>query len=138
MKSNLIMLVLAMSQLVLVGCGGGSGSSSTQSSPNQSMDTPSSSPDSTSPPSNNLSNVIEVNPLRDLGLDKGDQVCFRIKSYNNVEVSDFSKPICSKIKNSTQLMLSWNDADGNVIGYYVYFGSSKKKVNEYLADVIES
>ena len=52
--------------------------------------------------------------------------------------SDFSKAICGKINNDTKLTLSWNKISGDVSGYYVYFGTNKNNVTNFLADVIES
>ncbi len=80
-------------------------------------------------------NSLTVNPLLDLGLGKGKSVCFRLKSYNNVTESDFSKAICGEIYNDQSLTLSWGSVTGNVDGYYVYFGTSENNVASFLADV---
>ena len=82
----------------------------------------------------NPPNSIEVDPLRDLGMDKG-YVCFRIKSYSNTDISNFSKPACTNIKNSDKFILAWAHGSGIILGYQVYFGKSAKKTNSYLTDV---
>ncbi len=131
----------------LYGCGGDSSSPSTaEGVPNIASATPGAKPNTefkrtpkTTPPlTSGLPNSIEINPLRDLGLEKGENICFRLKSYNNVTESDFSKAICGKINNDNSLILSWEDVIGNVDGYYVYFGKNKNNVANFLADVIES
>ena len=147
MKSILTVLVtLVVSQSILIGCGGG-GSSSTLAEASNSPDnqaSPSSPPDNQAspnspPPENNLANSININPMRDLGLDQGKSACFKIKSYNNIGESEFSDAICGQVKNEQSLTLTWEDASGNVVGYYVYFGTNKDKAGDnFLADVIES
>lgn len=141
MKSTLKMLAaLVTITLSLAGCGGGGNSSSIspQDAPAPSPITPTASPDAQPTPSDNLSNLIEINPLRDLGLGKNDLVCFRIRSYNNVAESDLSDAACSVIKNDLLLTLSWSEVLGNIHGYYVYFGTNKNSATEFLADVTES
>ena len=124
-----VYLVLCLS---LNGCGGGgSSSSATEDLPNTSSATPPSSP-------SGLPNSIDINPLIDLGMVAGDNVCFRLKSYNNFTESDFSKAICSQIKNESALTLSWNQVSGNIIGYYIYFGPDKNSATNFLKDVFES
>ncbi len=76
-----------------------------------------------------------INPLRDLGIDKG-YVCFRVKAYSNTEISAFSSPACTYIKNSKNFKLSWAESSGPTIGYHVYFGSSAKRTNNFLTDVL--
>ena len=34
---------------------------------------------------------------RDLGLNNGEQVCFKIRAYDATEVSDYSAPVCTTI-----------------------------------------
>ena len=120
--------------LCLIACGGGSSSSVVDFAPN----TSSSPPSKPSEPSEQFSSLA-INPIADLGLTTGDNVCFSVKSYNNIAESDFSKAICSKVSNSNVLTLSWNKISGdNISGYYVYFGTNKNNVTNYLADVIES
>ncbi len=116
--------------------GGGSGSSSDTASLSQ-PSTPTGGSNNTSN-SPQFANTIEINPLRDLGLGVGDNVCFKIKAYNNVTESKFSGALCSTLKNETSVNLSWNDVPGNVVGYYVYYGTKKKDVNNFLVDVVES
>ncbi len=76
-----------------------------------------------------------INPLRDLGIDKG-YVCFRVKAYSNTEISVFSPPACTYIKNSKNFKLSWAESSGSTIGYHVYFGNSAKRTNNFLTDVL--
>lgn len=132
--------VSLLATILICGCGGGGGSSSQSGSPSSSTDGSANNPPSSknNPPSSNLSNSIVINPLRDLGRNKGDRVCFRIKSYNNVTESDFSGAICNTIKNSKSITLSWNSVPGDVLGYYVYYGIEKNNVSNFLEDVIES
>ncbi len=131
----------------LYGCGGDSSSPSTTeeiqefalAAPETTPKTESKPAPKTTPPLiSGLPNSIEINPLRDLGLEKGKNICFRLKSYNNVAESDFSKVICSQIKNDRRLTLSWSDVPGNVSGYFVYYGVSKNNATKFLIDVIES
>jgi len=157
MKSTLKMLAaLVTINISLAGCGGGGGNSSSispqdapapspitptaapEDAPAPSPITPTASPDAQPTPSDTLPNLIEINPLRDLGLGKNDLVCFRIKSYNNVAESDLSDAACSVIKNDLLLTLSWSEVLGNIHGYYVYFGTNKNSATEFLADVTES
>ena len=126
--------VLAIVSLIICGCGGGGSSSSEEQSAQSSLAPSSSSSSSLK----TLSNSIEIDPILELGLEKGEKVCFRIKSYNNVTESDFSGAICSVLKNEKTLSLSWNDVPGDVIGYLVYYGTNKKNANNLLRDVIES
>ena len=124
----------------IYGCGGGSNSSQSStglSSNNTSSEPSSSSPNNSSSSPNNFSSLI-INPLKDLGLNSGEQVCFRVKSYNNTLESDFSKAICGKINDSNKLTLSWNKSSGDVSGYYVYFGTNKNNATNFLANVLES
>ncbi len=124
--------------LLFSGCGGGGGSSSSDETSISNVPPPTNN-NTSSTPANVLSNFIDINPLRDLGLSKGEQVCFRLKSYNNVATSKFSKPICSKVKNEQYLTLTWETVSDKINGYYVYFGTNKNKADDnFLADVIES
>jgi hypothetical protein len=79
---------------------------------------------------------VNINPLRDLGIDKG-YICFRIKAYSNTEISKFSKPACTYRKNSKDFKLAWAKGPSSVIGYQVYFGDSAKKTETFLADVLQ-
>jgi hypothetical protein len=38
--------------------------------------------------------TVEYDPVVDLGLNIGDQACFRIKAYNAEGQSDFSDAVC--------------------------------------------
>ena len=76
-----------------------------------------------------------IDPLRDLGIDKG-YVCFRVKAYTNLEVSEFSQAICTYIKNSKKIKLAWNHSSKAIIGYQVYFGNSAKRTNNFISDVM--
>jgi hypothetical protein len=38
--------------------------------------------------------AVEYDPVVDLGLNIGDQACFRIKAYNAEGQSDFSDAVC--------------------------------------------
>ena len=81
--------------------------------------------------------AIKLHPLRDLGIEKGF-VCFRVKAYSNIEVSNFSKAVCTYIKNSKAVKLAWAPESSNsdaIIGYRVYFGNSAKKTNTLVTDV---
>ena len=129
--------ILSTILLFLYGCGGDSSSSS---SPNFSSSTPESatSTNSLSSSPETFTNLLTVNPLRDLGLGKGKNVCFRIKSYNNITESDFSNAFCGQIKDDLSITLAWNKSDGNIHGYYVYYGTNKYNATNYLADVLES
>ena len=143
MKSAVKLFVLHVAfMLILIGCGGKGSSSSAFEEPSgtssESSNTSQSSPESTPSLPKRLSNSIIVSPLRDLGMEKGESVCFRLKSYNNITESDFSKAICSQIKNDNRLTLIWNEASENVTGYYVFFGSNKKDSKQFLADIIQS
>ena len=125
MKNTIKLLAMSVAfAFCFTGCGGGSSSSSPPDVP------PSS--------SIGLPNSIVLNPLRDLALGAGDQVCFSVKSYNNISESAFSKTICGLINNNDSLTLSWNNASGDVVGYYVYFGSNRNDATNFLADVFES
>ena len=138
------LLKLIVFQLILIlciyGCGGGSNSSS--ESPISANNEPSaqskSSSSSNSDSTEKLSNLLKINPLRDLGLGKGENVCFRIKSYNNVAVSDFSKAICGQIMDDHSLTLLWSKVAGKISGYYVYYGTNKNNAENYLTDVLET
>ncbi len=128
MKNKIIFLITCMAlSYILIGCGGGG--SGSPSSGTSAENTGSSSGSFAS---------LEVNPITDLGLDTGSNVCFSIKSYNNITESDFSKAICSKIKNDGKLTLSWNKNPRSVSGYYVYYGTNKNNAKTFLADVITS
>ena len=83
----------------------------------------------------NPPSALNIDPLRDLGIDKG-YVCFRVKAYTNTEVSIFSKAACKYIKNSKKFRLTWVPSSNSVIGYRVYFGTSAKITNNFIADVI--
>ena len=131
MKSTCKVTVLSVFLvLTLIGCGGG-GSSDSEVIPNTT-----SLPPSTSSP--NQISSLAINPLSDLGLTEGQKVCFSIKSYNNTTESSFSDAICSQIKNENMLTLSWNKINGDITGYYVYYGTTKNNATNYLADVIQS
>jgi hypothetical protein len=135
MKSAIISLVVLVAfTLGLNGCGGnGSSSSTAETSPNTS------SPENLEPPSSSEQfKSFVINPLTELGLEVGNKVCFSVRAYNNVSESDFSKVICSQIKNDNVLILSWNKLPEKVNGYYVYFGTDINNANNFLADVIES
>lgn len=82
---------------------------------------------------------MKINPLRDLGLEKGKQACFRLKSYNNVTKSNFSNAACGRISNNHSLTLAWDKATGDITGYQIYFGTNGK-ISEmnFLADMIEN
>ena len=71
-------------------------------------------------------------------MGNGDNVCFRLKAYNNFTESDFSNAICSQIENDNTLTLSWDEVSGNIIGYYIYFGVDKNNATNFLKDVFES
>ncbi len=120
-------VLITLISLLLHGCGGGSSTSSVAES----------SPANQSSPSSQTQSVI-INPLLDLGLRKGDNVCFRIKAYNNVTESDFSGAICSIVKNEDALNLSWNDVPGNVVGYHVYYGTNKRNASNFIKNILES
>ena len=79
--------------------------------------------------------TVNIDPLRDLGLNKG-YVYFRVKAYSNIEISDFSKAICTYIKNSKKFNLAWASSSNSVIGYHIYFGTSAKITNNFIADVM--
>ncbi len=88
---------------------------------------------------NILANSLEINPTRDLGLATGENVCFKLKSYNNTATSNFSDAICSKIPDGESLTLTWESAPGDIVGYYVYFGTSTTNAgNNFLANVLEN
>ncbi len=76
-----------------------------------------------------------INPLRDLGKDKG-YICFRIKAYSNTKISSFSKPACTYLKNSNNIKLTWDQVNNSIIGYQVFFGDSAKKTENFLMDVL--
>jgi len=78
--------------------------------------------------------TLSINPILDLGIDKG-YVCFRVKAYSIREISDFSKAVCTYIKNSNQIKLTWIPSSNSVIGYHVYFGTSAKTTN-FITDVM--
>ena len=78
---------------------------------------------------------IDINPLRDLGLSKGENVCFRVKAYNTTSTSNFSNPICSRIRDLDYVTLTWNKAIGDVLGYYIYYGTNKNNSKTFLLDV---
>ena len=79
---------------------------------------------------------VYIDPNRDLGINKG-YVCFRIKAYSNREISDFSKALCTYIKNSNEIKLTWESSSSKyVIGYHLYFGNSAKKTNNFITDVM--
>jgi hypothetical protein len=120
MKNTIKLLAMSVAfAFCFTGCGGGSSSSSPSSS-------------------TGLPNSVVFNPLRDLALGAGDQVCFSIKSYNNISESTFSKAVCGLINNNDSLTLSWNEVSGDVVGYYVYFGSNRDDATNFLTDVFES
>ena len=137
MKNIVNPIVVLMAIFVgIQGCGGGSSSSSSgenliDTSSSSSKEPPTSSPSESS-------SSLAINPLSDLGLTKGDSVCFRLKAYNNVTESNYSKPICGQINNDHSLTLSWDNVSENVIGYYVYYGTNKNNAKNFIADVIES
>ena len=79
--------------------------------------------------------TVNIDPLLDLGLNKG-YVCFRVKAYSNIEVSKFSKAVCAYIKNPKKFNLAWAPSSNSVIGYHVYFGTSAKKTNNFISDVM--
>ncbi len=134
MKSILMPLTVCMTFLFLLnGCGGGGSSSTTDAL----SKTPSAAPQSP-PPSSGQFSSLTINPLVDLGLEAGNKVCFSVKAINRISESAYSKAICSQIKDDTNLTLSWNNITDNVIGYYVYFGTNKNNVTNFIADVIES
>ncbi len=149
-SKSLVLSSITFLCLTLVACGGGGSSSDAGSSIISDTSDPTTSPQNNSPtppkktpndsnnsnPRNTFANKIEINPLRDLGLGKGKNICFKLKSYNNVSESDFSKSICGKIKDNHLITLTWEDAIGNIVGYYVYFGTNKNNVKNYLADVL--
>ncbi len=150
-STNLVLFIITLFILTLGACGGGGGSSSeadtpvvsdTSSpnapSPKKSPNQPKQAPKKTDSPSSPkaLANLIEINPLRDLGFGKGESICFSLKSYNNITESNFSESICDKIKDDHSLTLTWNNAAGNISGYYVYFGTNKNNATNFLADVI--
>ena len=139
MKSTIILLAACMVlTFSLIGCGGGGSSSTTDTLPTTSS-SPSPSPKSSPQPSpSGQFSSLAINPLADLGLAAGDNVCFSVKSYNNFSESDFSKAVCGKIKDDNKLTLAWNKNTENVNGYYVYFGTDKNNATNFLADVIES
>ena len=78
---------------------------------------------------------LVINPMRDLGKSKG-YICFRIKAYSNTDTSEFSQPVCTYRKNSKNFGLAWDRGSNSVIGYQVFFGTSAKKTNKFLADII--
>ena len=78
---------------------------------------------------------VYIDPIRDLGINKG-YVCFRIKAYSNIEVSDFSRAVCGYIKNSKKIKLAWTPRSNSVIGYHVYFGTSAKITKKFITDVM--
>ena len=124
-KNTIILHATCMTfAFCLIGCGGGSGSSYSTTD--------------ASPTTPRQFSSLEINPLSDLGLEEGDSVCFKVKSYNNVTESDYSKPICSIIYDPLNLPLSWSEVTGKINGYYVYFGTNKNNATNFLADVIES
>lgn len=41
--------------------------------------------------------AVQYQVLRDLGALPGQQVCFKIKAYNNAATSGFSTPVCNKV-----------------------------------------
>ncbi|MDH3692491.1 MAG: hypothetical protein OEU36_23925 [Gammaproteobacteria bacterium] len=41
--------------------------------------------------------AVELRSDRDLGLSKGDQVCFKVKAYDATDVSNYSAPVCTTI-----------------------------------------
>lgn len=124
------------------GCGGGGSSNTSNINPETSNQ---SAPDSKSnasssnnkpqTPNNRAANKLAINPLIELGLQKGESVCFRLKSYNNTTTSGFSEPACGRIKNEQTLVLSWHNPSDEVVGYYVYFSQNNNQ-NKFLADVI--
>ena len=138
MKRSVILLAMSVIfAFCLIACGGGSSSSDVDFAPNTSSSPPTIPPEPLGP-SEQFSS-LSINPIADLGLITGDNVCFSVKSYNNIAVSDFSKTICSKVSNSNELTLSWNKITGdNISGYYVYFGTNKNNATNFLADIIES
>lgn len=83
-----------------------------------------------SPPS-----CVNVNPLRDPGIDKG-YICFRTKACSNTEISEFSKPACTYRKNSNNFKLDWAKGPSSVIGYQIYFGDSAKKMETFLVGIL--
>ncbi len=88
---------------------------------------------------NKNTQAIEINPMRDLGLEKGKQVCFSLKSYNNIAESSFSKAVCGRIRSNHSLTLVWEKAKGKISGYQIYFGKNRKTANEnFLTDMIEN
>ena len=132
-----LFVILSTILLFIYGCGGGSNSSDSSPYISSSTSESSTSPNYPSSSPESFTNSFTVNPLRDLGLGKGENVCFRIKSYNNIAISDFSKAICGQIKNDHKLTLSWNKVHGKIDGYYVYYGANKNKATNFLTDVIE-
>lgn len=151
-STNVVLFIIMLFCLTISACGGGGSSSDTSNvkvnnTSNPSTATPEKAPipqnqapnDNNSGKPNTLANFIELNPLRDLGVGKGKSICFKLKSYNNVTESAFSESVCGQIKNDHSLVLTWNNASGNIVGYYVYFSDSKNNSNnKFLADVIKS
>ena len=51
------------------------------------------------------------------------------------EISTFSKPACTNIKNSENFILVWAHGSETTLGYQVYFGKSAKKTDNFLSDL---
>jgi nitrogen fixation protein FixH len=43
--------------------------------------------------------AVEYDLLRDLKVEPGQAICFRVKAYNNAAKSGFSSPVCTKAPN---------------------------------------
>jgi hypothetical protein len=123
MKSAIISLVILVTfALGLSGCGGSSSGAA------ESSYTPS--------PPTDATKTIEINPLVELGLEKGSNICIRIKAYTNTSESDFSEAICTKIIDSESIELSWNNTSQNVIGYEIYYGNTESTADNFLQDIM--
>lgn len=122
MKSTVIpLVVLAAFILCLNGCGGESSSSGTNIPPPSPIET---------------TNSIEINPLLELGLEKGMDICISIKAYSNSSKSKLSEAVCTKINDSQPIELSWNHTSTSVIGYEIFYGNSKNNARNFLQNVM--
>ena len=133
MKSTVILfafiLVIILSH---TGCGGGGNSSE-----NEVPKSISSSPSNTDNTSlNGTVNSLEIDPLLELGLAKGENICFGIKAYSNISKSKLSEAICTTVMNDEPILLSWNQLPQNIIGYEIYYGKMKKSVTNFFHDVM--
>ena len=82
----------------------------------------------------NPPSFVNINSLRDLGIDKG-YICFRVKVYSNIKTSGYSQPACTYISNSKNFKLGWTNSLGQVIDYPVFFGNPANKTGNFLKDV---